>query len=498
MQQLATRLTDQSLLCQHAFVAGSRVNSSNSGKTFEVRNPSTNSVLAILPDLGKQELAIAIDAAHEAQAHWELNAGPHKSALLKKWFHLWIDSVDDLAAILTAEQGKPFAEAKSEVLEGAALLEWYAEEAKRIYGDTFPGHQGDNRLIVFRVPVGVVGAFTPWNFPSGTLAKVIAPALATGCAIVSKPAEETPLSTLAIATLAERAGLPMELFSVITSTQHAELTSAMLRSQKIAKISFNGSTEVGRVPFDIGPEQCRKLNADHKGDAPMIVFDDADIAAAVEGTISSKFRNSGQTFVSTNKIFVQSNIVETFSEKLAARVNELNVGDGFNEDSDVGPVVSRKKLAQTLEQIEDALAKGAHVVSGGLVHDAGPLYFHPTVLINVSDDMLFAREEPVGPVVPIFSFETEEEVIARANGSDYNIAAFFFAQNIARVIRVTDALKATVLGVNTGVVTSGVSPYGSIIDAGVGREGSRYGIDEFLKVKHVCFGGVTQPPSDSG
>lgn len=490
MTALEIRLNDPSLLCRHAFVGGAHIAASDVEKTFVVSNPSTGEVIAELPDLGRAEINLAVDVAYEAQKAWAATTGIHKSGVLKEWLRLWIENADDLAAIMTAEQGKPLDEARGEVLYGASFLEWFAEEAKRIYGDTVPGHREDSRIFVLKEPVGVVGAITPWNFPNAMIARKVSPALATGCAMVAKPAAETPLSTLALAVLAERAGLPMELFSVVTSARGAPIGDAMTSNPKIAKITFTGSTEVGRILMRQSAGQIKKLGLELGGNAPFIVFDDADIDAAVEGCLQSKFRNAGQTCVCTNRIYVQKGIAREFSEALARATAGLKVGDGFAGGSDIGPMINAAGIAKVREHVADAAAKGGEVLAGGEEHPAGPLFYKPTVIGGAHDDMIVATEETFGPLAPVFTFDTEEEVIARANDTEFGLAGYFYSRDIARVFRIAEALKTGMVGVNTGLISTTVAPFGGVKQSGIGREGSRYGAEDYLNIKYVCLGGI--------
>ena len=490
MTNLQSLLKDPSLLCSHAFVGGKHVTAEDAGASFAVSNPSTGEVIAELPDLGAEAFNTAVDAAYEAQQSWAATTAEHKSVLLKKWYRLWVENADDLGTILTAEQGKPLAEAKGEVLYGASFLEWFAEEAKRIYGETIPAHREDARILVFKEPVGVVGAITPWNFPNAMIARKAAPALATGCAIVAKPAAETPLSTLALAVLAERAGLPMELFSVITSATGVPIGDAMTSNPKVAKISFTGSTQVGRILMRNSADQIKKLGLELGGNAPFIVFDDADLDAAVQGAIQSKFRGAGQTCVCANRIYVQKGIAAEFAAALAEATAKLKVGDGFSDGCDIGPLINPSAVAKVQEHVDDAVAKGGKVLVGGASQSEGSLFFMPTVVADATDDMLVAREETFGPFAPIFTFETEADVIARANDTEFGLAGYFFSKDIARVFRVAEALKTGMVGVNTGLISTAVAPFGGVKQSGLGREGSHFGADDFLNIKYVCLGGM--------
>jgi succinate-semialdehyde dehydrogenase/glutarate-semialdehyde dehydrogenase len=487
---LKDSLNDPDLLREAAFVAGEWVPAAESKHKFKVTNPANGEILAELPDLNETDTRKAIEIAYHAQKAWAKATGLHRAEVLKTWHRLWIENADDLAAILTSEQGKPLAEARGEVLYGASYLEWYAEEAKRIYGDTIPGHQEDKRILVLKEPVGVVGAITPWNFPNAMIARKLAPALAVGCSMVAKPAAETPLSTIALAVLAERAGLPKGLFSVITSSSGAAIGKEMTGNPHVAKITFTGSTEVGRILMRQGSDQIKKMGLELGGNAPFIVFDDADVSAAVEGALLAKFRNAGQTCVCTNRIYVQSGVAAAFSEQFTEAVRRLKVGDGFAEGTTIGPMINPDSIAKIEAHISDAVGKGGVLTTGGERHEAGPLFFHPTVITGASDDMIIAREETFGPVAPIFTFESEDEVIDRANDSEFGLAAYFFSQDVARVFRVAEALKTGMVGINTGLISTALAPFGGVKQSGVGREGSRYGADDYLNIKYVCLGGI--------
>ena len=486
-QSLLGRLSDPSLATDKARIGGGWVTSSDSGRTFQVTNPSTGEVLATLPDMGGAETARAIAAAHRAQREWARMTGKQRAAILRRLFDLLVQNVDDLAVILTMEMGKPLGEAKGEILYGAAYVEWFAEEAKRVYGDTIPGHQQDKRIVVIKQPVGVVGAITPWNFPNAMLARKMAPALAAGCAMVSKPAAETPLSALAIAVLTERAGLPEGLFNVIVSTDSATVGQEMCRNDKIRKLTFTGSTNVGRILMRQGAEQILKLGLELGGNAPFIVFDDADLDAAVEGAMVSKYRNNGQTCVCANRLYVQAGVYEDFAEKLAAKVREMKVGDGFEEGVNAGPLISDKALSKVEEHVNDAVAKGAKIALGGRREARGGLFYTPTILTGVTGEMKIAREETFGPVAPLFKFEDETDVIAMANNTEFGLASYFYSRDLSRVFRVAEELEYGMVGVNTGLISTEVAPFGGIKQSGQGREGSKYGIEDYLEIKYVCL-----------
>ncbi|UZD89750.1 NAD-dependent succinate-semialdehyde dehydrogenase [Cognatishimia activa] len=483
-------LADPSLLLNSAYVNGQWLGSSTSSASFSVTNPSTGTVLATLPDQGISAARAAIDGAYEAQKDWAAKTGKERSAVLRRWHDLIIANVDDLGAILCAEMGKPLAEAKGEIMYGASYIEWFAEEAKRIYGDLIPGHQPDKRIMVMKQPVGVVASITPWNFPNAMIARKVAPALAVGCAFVARPAAETPLSALAMAKLAEDAGLPAGLFSVITSTRSAEIGQEFCSNDKVRKLTFTGSTEVGRILMKQSADQVMKTSMELGGNAPFIVFDDADLDAAVEGAMISKYRNNGQTCVCANRIYVQSGVYDVFAEKLVEAVKKMKVGDGFTDGVTAGPLISEKAVAKVEEHIEDATSKGASVIIGGKRHSLGGTFYEPTVLKNVTRKMLIASDETFGPVAPLFRFDTVEDVIEQANDTIFGLASYFYANDLSKVWRVAEALEYGMVGVNTGLISTEVAPFGGVKQSGQGREGSKYGADDYLELKYVCLGGV--------
>ncbi|GGE13007.1 NAD-dependent succinate-semialdehyde dehydrogenase [Rhizobium anhuiense] len=464
--------------------------SGDATKTFDVLNPATGELLASLPDMGASETRTAIDAAHAAQPAWAARPAKERSTLLRKWFDLMVANADELAAILTAEMGKPFPEARGEILYAAAYIEWYAEEAKRIYGETIPAPSQDKRMIVIRQPVGVVGTITPWNFPAAMIARKIAPALAVGCTAVSKPAEQTPLTAIALAVLAEQAGIPPGVFNVIVGVDGPAIGRELCGNEKVRKISFTGSTEVGRILMRQCADQIKKVSLELGGNAPFIVFDDADLDAAVEGAIASKYRNAGQTCVCANRLYVQSNVYDAFAAKLAAKVAEMPVGDGFEPGVAIGPLIDEQGLAKVEDHVSDALAKGAKVLIGGKRIEGAGTFFAPTVLTGVARGMKVAREETFGPVAPLFRFETVEDVIAEANDTEFGLAAYFYAGDLKKVWRVAEALEYGMIGINTGLMSSETAPFGGIKQSGLGREGSRHGADDYLEMKYLCIGGV--------
>ncbi len=483
---LRALLKDPTLLETRAYVAGAWV-AADDGATFAVTNPARGDVICTVPDLTRAETARAIAAAEAAQKPWARRTAKDRAQVLRRWFDLMVANADDLAAILTAEMGKPLAEAKGEVLYGAAFVEWFAEEGKRIYGETIPGHQPDKRLTVLRQPIGVAAAITPWNFPNAMIARKVAPALAAGCAMVARPAAETPLSALAMAVLAERAGVPAGLFSVITSRRSSDIGKEFCENPAVRKLTFTGSTEVGRILLRQAADRVMKCSMELGGNAPFIVFDDADLDAAVAGAIASKYRNNGQTCVCANRIYVQAGVYDAFAAKLAAAVGRLRVGDGLEPGVDLGPLVNMAAVAKVEEHIADALAKGAQVMAGGRRHARGGNFFEPTILTGVTQDMAVAREETFGPLAPLFRFVTEDEVISYANDTIFGLAAYFYARDVGRVTRVQEALDYGIVGVNTGIISTETAPFGGVKQSGLGREGSRHGIEDYLEMKYVCL-----------
>ncbi|MCZ7977008.1 NAD-dependent succinate-semialdehyde dehydrogenase [Agrobacterium salinitolerans] len=484
---LVSKLNDPALVTDKALIAGDWVAKSDGGKTFDVTNPANGEVIATLPDMNRAEAARAIDAAYTAQKEWAKKTGKERAAVLRKLYDLMVANADDLATILTMEMGKPLSEAKGEILYGAAYVEWFGEEAKRVYGDTIPGHQQDKRIIVLKQPVGVVAAITPWNFPNAMLARKFAPAVAAGCAMVSKPAAETPLSALSLALLAERAGLPAGVFNVITSKDSPSIGKEFTENDKVRKLTFTGSTGVGKILMRQGAEQIMKLGLELGGNAPFIVFGDADLDAAVEGAMVSKYRNNGQTCVCANRLYVQAGVYDAFAKKLAEKVGALKVGDGFEAGVNAGPLITEKAVQKVEEHIADALEKGAKIAVGGKPHEKGGLFFQPTILTGVTTEMLVAREETFGPVAPLFRFETEEEVIELANNTEFGLASYFFSKDVSKIFRVAEELEYGMVGVNTGLISTEVAPFGGIKQSGQGREGSKYGIDDYTEIKYLCL-----------
>ncbi|MCZ8333805.1 MAG: NAD-dependent succinate-semialdehyde dehydrogenase [Rhodobacteraceae bacterium] len=483
---LASLLKDPTLLVTKAYVAGQWIDADD-GTRFEVTNPARGDVICSLPNLGRAETARAISAAEVAMKDWAARTGKERAAVLRKWFDLMMANQDDLGKILTAEMGKPLAEAKGEVAYGASFIEWFAEEAKRVYGETIPGHQRDKRITVIKQPIGVVGSITPWNFPNAMIARKVGPALAAGCGFVARPAAETPLSALAMALLGERAGLPAGIFSVITSIRSSDIGKEFCENHAVRKLTFTGSTEVGRILLRQAAEQVMKCSMELGGNAPFIVFDDADLDAAVAGAMVSKFRNNGQTCVCANRIYVQAGVYDAFAKKLGEAVAKTKVGDGLSEEVTFGPLINDKAVVKVEEHISDALAKGAKVETGGKRHALGGSFFEPTILTGVTTDMLVTNEETFGPLAPLFKFETEEEVIAMANATIFGLASYFYARDIGRITRVQEALEYGMVGVNTGLISTEVAPFGGVKQSGLGREGSRHGMEDYLEMKYICL-----------
>jgi succinate-semialdehyde dehydrogenase/glutarate-semialdehyde dehydrogenase len=482
---LTKHLKTKDLIPAAAFIEGAWIDTADSGKSFEVRNPSTGELLATLPDMGVAETRRAIAAAEAAQTAWAARTGKARAAVLRKLFELMMAHQDDLAAIMTAEQGKPLAEAKGEIAYGASYVEWFGEEAKRVYGDVIPGHQEDKRIIVIKQPVGVVATITPWNFPNAMLARKMAPALAVGCAVVSKPAAETPLSAIALARLAELAGLPKGLFNLVLATDAPAIGQELCSNPAVRKLSFTGSTAVGKILMRQAADQIQRLSLELGGNAPFIVFDDADLDAAVEGTLVSKYRNNGQTCVCANRIYVQAGVYDAYAEKLVAATKKLKVGDGFETGTVLGPLINRKAVDKVERHLADATSKGARVLLGGKAEQG--TFFEPTVLTGATQQMLLAREETFGPVAPLFKFDSIEDVIAMANDTEFGLASYFYARDLSRVFKVAEALHYGMVGINTGLISTELAPFGGVKQSGHGREGSRYGIEDYLDVKYLCL-----------
>ena len=483
---LRSILKDPSLLVEQAYIAGEWVNAAD-GKTFAVTNPARGDVIANVADMTRADAKRAIEVADKARHEWAARTGKERAAVMRKWFDLMVENADDLAAILTAEMGKPLAEAKGEVLYGASFIEWFGEEAKRVYGETIPGHQRDKRITVLKQPIGVATSITPWNFPNAMIARKVGPALAVGCGMVARPAAETPLSALAMAVLAERAGVPKGVFSVITSSRSSDIGKEFCENPRVRKLTFTGSTEVGRILLRQAADQVLKCSMELGGNAPFIVFDDADLDKAVEGAMISKFRNNGQTCVCANRIYVQAGVYDAFAAKLAAAVGKLNVGDGLKTGITTGPLINMDAVEKVQEHISDVISGGGKVLTGGKTHSLGGTFFEPTVLTGVTNDMKVATEETFGPVAPLFKFETEEEVIHLANNTIFGLASYFYARDIGRITRVQEALEYGMVGVNTGLISTEVAPFGGVKQSGLGREGSHHGIEDYMEMKYVCL-----------
>ena len=485
---LASLLNDPTLLTGKGYIAGEWVDADD-GKTFPVTNPARGDVLIEVADMGVSETRRAIEAAEKARHAWAAKTGKERSAVMRKWNDLMIENADDLGRILTAEMGKPLAEGKGEILYGASFIEWFAEEAKRVYGETIPGHQPDKRIVIIKQPVGVVASITPWNFPNAMIARKVAPALAVGCGMVARPAEDTPLSALSMAILAERAGIPKGLFSVIPSSGSgaSDIGKEFCNNPIVRKLTFTGSTEVGRILLEQGAKQVMKMSMELGGNAPFIVFDDADLDKAVEGAMISKYRNNGQTCVCANRIYVQAGVYDAFAEKLSEAVKGMTIGDGLEDGVGTGPLINLDAVAKVEEHIKDATSKGAKIKTGGKRHDIGGTFFEPTILTDVTKDMQVAHDETFGPVAPLFKFEDEADMIAQANDTIFGLASYFYANDLSRVWRVAEALEYGMVGVNTGLISSEVAPFGGVKQSGLGREGSSHGVEDYVEMKYICM-----------
>ena len=479
---------DPELFRQQAYIAGQWVDADN-GSQFEVNNPATNEVLARVPLMGASETRRAIEAAKNAWPAWRRKTAKERGAILRKWSESMLANQEDLAAIMTAEQGKPFAESKGEIAYAASFLEWFAEEGKRAYGETIPSPWSDKRLFVLKEPVGVSCAITPWNFPAAMITRKVGPALAAGCPMVVKPAEATPLSAFALAVLAERAGVPAGVFSVLTGDPKA-IGAEMTANPDVRVLSFTGSTAVGRLLMRQSSDTIKKLALELGGNAPFIVFDDADLDAAVEGAITSKYRNAGQTCVCANRIYVQDGVYDAFAAKLAVAVEGLKVGNGFESGVLIGPLINEPAVKKIEDHIQDAVSKGARVVLGGERHKLGLTYFQPTILADVTSDMKVAREETFGPLAPLFRFKTDDEAIQMSNNTEFGLAGYFYSRDIGRIWKVAEGLEYGILGINTGLISTEVAPFGGVKQSGLGREGSSHGIEEFLELKYLCIAGL--------
>jgi succinate-semialdehyde dehydrogenase / glutarate-semialdehyde dehydrogenase len=481
-------LTDRNLFRQACYIDGAWVNA-RSNATINVDNPATGEIVGTVPKLGAVETREAIEAAGRALPAWRQKTAKERAAVLRKWFDLMMQHQDDLAKLMTVEQGKPLAESTGEVAYAAAFLEWFGEEAKRVYGDSIPGHQADKRIFAIKQPIGVVACITPWNFPLAMITRKAGPAIAAGCTVVLKPASQTPFSALALAELAERAGVPKGVFNVVTGSA-GDIGGELTSNPIVKKLSFTGSTEVGKLLMAQCSQTVKKVSLELGGNAPFIVFDDADLDAAVEGAMASKYRNTGQTCVCVNRIYVQDSVYDAFAQKLTAAVLKLNPANGLETGANQGPLIDDKAVLKVEEHIDDAVTKGAKIVAGGKRHAKGGRFFEPTVLTEVTPSMLVAKEETFGPVAPLFRFATEDEAITQANNTEFGLAAYFYGRDVARVFRVAEALESGMVGINTGLISTEVAPFGGVKESGLGREGSKYGIEEYLEIKYLCIGGI--------
>jgi succinate-semialdehyde dehydrogenase / glutarate-semialdehyde dehydrogenase len=486
---MSVELKDPTLLRELCFIDGGW-SAADSGASLEVTNPATLKKLGSVPNMGAAETRRAIAAAAAALPAWRARTAKERAVILRRWFDLMTENQEDLATLMTAEQGKPLAESKTEILYAASFIEWFGEEAKRLYGDIIPGHQSDKRIMVLRQPVGVVAAITPWNFPSAMITRKAGPALAAGCTLVCKPATQTPYSALALAELAHRAGVPKGVFNMITGSA-AAIGGEMTSNPTVRKLTFTGSTEVGKKLMTQCAGTVKKLSLELGGNAPFIVFDDADLDAAVQGALASKYRNTGQTCVCANRLLIQAGVYDEFAKRLKSAVAQLRVGDGLKGVTDQGPLIDAKAVTKVEEHIADALALGAKVALGGKRHALGGSFFEPTILTDVTPKMLVAREETFGPVAPLFKFESEAQAIAMANDTEFGLAAYLYTRDLARSWRVSEAIEYGIVGLNTGIISTEVAPFGGVKESGIGREGSKYGILDYTEIKYVCVGGVS-------
>ena len=479
-------LKDPSLLATQGYLAGEWVNGED-GATFDVTNPARGDVIAKVADLSRAQTARAIAAAEAAQKEWAAKTAKERANILRRWYDLMMENADDLGTILTAEQGKPLAEAKGEIGYGASFIEFFAEEAKRIYGETIPGHQPDKRIMVLKQPIGVAASITPWNFPNAMITRKAAPALAAGCSFVARPAAETPLSALVMGVLAERAGIPKGVLSIIPSSRSSEIGKEFCENPAVRKLTFTGSTEVGRILLRQAADQVMKCSMELGGNAPFIVFDDADLDEAVAGAIMCKFRNNGQTCVCANRIYVQAGVYDAFAEKLAAALSQMKIGDGLEDGVALGPLINQDAITKVQEHIADATAKGGTVFYGGERHQGEGFFMPPTIVTGATKDMAVATEETFGPLAPLFKFEDVDEVIELANDTIFGLASYFYAKDLSRVYKVAEALEYGIVGVNTGIISTAVAPFGGVKQSGLGREGSHHGIDDYLELKYICM-----------
>jgi succinate-semialdehyde dehydrogenase / glutarate-semialdehyde dehydrogenase len=488
MSSVVDGLRDKDLFRQEALIDGAWVGAL-SGKVFDVKNPADGVVIGTVPEMGAEEVAKAIDAAQTAFYLWRDQTAAERSKVLRRWFELIVENADDLALLMTLEQGKPLLEARGEALYAASFIEWFAEEGKRVYGDTIPATTKDKRIVVLKQPIGVVAAITPWNFPLAMITRKCGPALASGCTVVVKPAEDTPFSAFALAVLAERAGVPKGVLNVVTGVPKI-IGSEMTSNPKVRKISFTGSNAVGKLLMAQSADGLKKVALELGGNAPFIVFDDADLDAAIKGLMASKFRNTGQTCVCANRIFVQDGVYEAFSERLIAAVSAMKVGPGMQEGVEQGPLINKQGFDKVERLVKDAVEKGARVLLGGKPHALGGTFYTPSILADVTPQMACANEEIFGPVAPLTRFSDEDEVIALANDTPYGLAAYFYARDLVRVWRVAEALEFGIVGINEGIISTEVAPFGGVKESGIGREGSKYGIEDFLELKYLCLGSM--------
>src|SRR5216110_471622 len=482
-------LQDSKLFRQACYIDGAWVEAAVHG-SIDVDNPATGEVIGTVPRLGRAETRQAIDAAARAFPAWRRKTGKERAQVMRRWFDLMMANQEDLARLMTTEQGKPLTESRGEVAYAASFLEWFGEEAKRVYGDTIPGHQADKRIVVIKQPIGVVACITPWNFPLAMITRKAGPAIGAGCTVVLKPASQTPFSALALAELAERAGVPHGVLNIVTGSA-TELGAELTGNPIVRKLSFTGSTEVGKILMAQCADSIKKLSLELGGNAPFIVFDDADLDAAVEGAVASKYRNTGQTCVCTNRLLVQEPVYDAFAEKLAAAVKKLKPAFGLEAEATQGPLIDNAAVEKVESHIRDAQEKGAKVLLGGHRHALGGRFFEPTILTDVTPAMAVAREETFGPVAPLFRFKTEADAVALANATEFGLAAYFYGKDLARVWRVAEALEYGIVGINTGIISTEVAPFGGVKQSGLGREGSKYGIEEYVEIKYLCFGGIT-------
>ncbi len=482
---LKSLLSKPELLATKAYIGGQWVDGDNG--TFAVSNPARGDIVAEVADVSRAQVTGAIAQAEAAQKIWAEFTGKERAAILRRWFDLMMENAEDLGKILTAEQGKPLPEAIGEIAYGASFIEFFGEQAKRVYGETIPGHQRDKRIMVLKQPIGVAASITPWNFPNAMITRKAAPALAAGCAFVARPAAETPLSALVLAVLAEQAGIPAGVFNVVPSSRASEVGQEFCENPAVRKLTFTGSTEVGRILLRQAADQVMKCSMELGGNAPFIVFDDADLDAAVEGAMMCKFRNNGQTCVCANRIYVQAGVYDEFAAKLKAAVEALNVGDGLTDGTTTGPLINDEAVMKVQEHIEDVTANGGTILTGGLPHDLGGTFFQPTIVTGVTQDMKVAQEETFGPLAPLFKFEDVDDVIAMANDTIFGLASYFYAKDLSRVYKVAEALEYGIVGVNTGIISTELGPFGGVKQSGLGREGSHHGMEDYLEMKYICM-----------